>query len=181
MSILHNRFIAGVLALLIVAVSSVVGVGVTLGALRAQTQAVFTLGTQGVPGIQSDLGEIVAQAFNLTQIASRYLQTDYPAVASVLERRDALQRASTPREKNRAAEELVASVVVLRHTLEGLELSAQDQNLMSMVVVEINSRLVLIGNNPYNSAALGFNQKLERFPANILGRIAGIRPLELYE
>ena len=181
MDILQNRFVAAVLAVLIVVVSSVVGGGATLSALRAQTEAVFTLGEAGGAGIQGDLNEIAAQAFNITVIAGRYLQPDYSGIVNVLEKRDALHRAATPRENHRAAEELLFATHVLRTTLDGLELSVQDQNLLASCVVEINSRLSLIANNPYNQSALHFNQTLERFPANLMGAAAGIRPLELYE
>jgi len=181
MGMLHNRAVAVLVALLVVVASSVFGAGLTLGQMRAQTQAVFTLGAGGVPGIQSDLAEISAQAFNMTQIAGRYLQPDYAGVVRVLESRDALQRADTPREMRRATEEILGSTNALRNTLEHLDLSEQDQNLLAMVAIDINSRATLISQNPYNAAAHNFNQTLERFPANIFGRAVGIRPLELFE
>jgi len=181
MDILHNRVVAVFLCALVVAASSVAGGGVTLGQLRAQTEAVFTLGSQGGAGIQADLNEIAAQSFNITAIAGRYLQQDYPGIRRVFEARDALHSARSPREKHRAAEEIVGAANMLRSTLDSLELSVQDQNLLASCVAEINSRLILIASSPYNQAALSFNQTLGRFPANILGRAAGIRPLELFE
>jgi len=181
MELLNNRVIAAFLCALIILASSILGGGATLGSLRSQTAAVFTLGQSGSPGIQSDLNEVAAQSFNISVIAGRYLQEDYPGILAVLERRDALQAAVSPREKHRAAEELVFATHMLRTTLEGLDLSPQDQNLLAACVVEINARLSLISTGGYNQAALYFNNALERFPASILGRAAGITPLELYE
>lgn len=181
MELLHNRMIAAFLCLLIVLASSVLGGGATLASLRSQTAAVFTLGQSGNPGIQSDLNEIAAQSFNISVIAGRYLQADYPGILALLDRREALQSAVSPREKHRAAEELVFAAHMLRTTLDGLDLSAQDQNLLASCMVEINARLSLIADSSYNQAALYFNHALDRFPANLLGRAAGVAPLELYE
>ena len=178
MDLLNNRAIAAVLCALVIIVSSVVGAGASLGSLRRQTEAVFS--SAGV-GIQGDLNEISAQAFNLTVIAGRYLQQDYIAVASVHTKRDALNQAATPREKHLAAEELLVAANMLSHTLGSLELSEQDRSLLDACMVEINSRVALISASGYNQSALRFNQALERFPANILGRATGVRPLELYE
>jgi len=181
MDILHNRAVAVLLALLIVAASSVVGGGVTLGQMRANAQTTLFVYTGGAPGIHGDLREISVQAFNMTQIAGRYLQPDYVGITHLLHLRDALERAQTPREQHRAVQELLSAANALRNTLDALDLSAQDQNLLAGVVVEINLRVNLIAQNPYNSAAHGFNQALGRFPANIFGQMTGIRPLELFE
>ena len=178
MDVLNNRAVAAILCALVIAVSSVVGAGTSLGTIRRQTEATFSCAGMG---IQGDLNDISAQAFNITVIAGRYLQQDYAGIADVHAKRDALNSAVTPREKNRAAEELLVAVNMLRRTLESLELSTQDRHLLDACMVEINSRVMLISASGYNQAALRFNQTLERFPANILGRAAGVRPLELYE
>ena len=181
MNVFQNRAVAVIVCVLVVAASSVAGAGFSLGALRSQTQAVFTLGESGGSGIQGDLNEISAQAFNITVIAGRYLPPDYAGITRVHQKRDALSSAASPRQKHRAAEELIVAANMLRLTLDSLALSTQDQNLLASCMAEINSRAMLISASGYNQAALSFNQTLERFPANILGRAAGVRPLELYE
>ena len=178
MDVLNNRAVAAILCALVIAVSSVVGAGASLSGLRRQTEAVFS---SPRVGIQGDLNEISAQAFNITVIAGRYLQQDYIGVTSVHAKRDALIHAATPRENHRAAEELLVAVNMLSRTLESLELSAQDRDLLASCLIEINSRVAFISASGYNQAALRFNQTLEQFPANILGRASGVRPLELYE
>ena len=185
MDALQNRVIAGFLCLLIVIVSSVLGVASTLVPMRNQTTELFRAGESGAPGISGDLSEIAAQAFNLTVIAGHYLAPDYPATVRVLEARDNLTRAIqggfSPQEMRRANDELIGAAQALHSTLGGLELSDQDQNLMASVMAEISSRVNLIGQSPYNRAAFNFNRSLGRFPANILGPVAGVRPLELFE
>lgn len=178
MDVLNNRAVAAILCALVIAVSSVVGAGASLSGLRRQTEAVFS---SPRVGIQGDLNEISAQAFNITVIAGRYLPPDYAGITRVHQKRDALSSAASPRQKHRAAEELIVAANMLRLTLDSLALSTQDQNLLASCMAEINSRAMLISASGYNQAALSFNQTLERFPANILGRAAGVRPLELYE
>ena len=185
MDALQNRVVAGFLCLLIIVVSSGVGVASTLLPLRTQVTGLFHVGDRSGPGIAGDLNAIGAQAHNLTVIAGRYLAPDYPATARVLDARERLDFAMrgefSPREARRAKDELVGAAQALHSTLSGLELSDQDQNLMASVMAEISSRSGLIGQSSYNQAALSFNQSLTRFPANILGPATGVRPLELFE
>ena len=185
MDILQNRIVAGFLCLLIIIVFSVVGVASTLMPMRAQVTELFHTGERGAPGVASDLSEISAQAFNLTVIAGRYLAPEYPGTARVLNAREnltqSMQGRFSPREMRRAKDELIGAAQILESSLNGLELTAQDQNLMATVMVEINSRSNLISQSSYNQAAFAFNQSLGRFPANILGPAAGVRPLELFE
>jgi len=181
MDILHSRALAIVLCAILIVAASFVGGGATLGALRGQTEAIFTLGDSDGMSIQGDLNEISAQAFNITRIAERYLPHDYAGIVSVRQQRDALGNAATIREKQRVTEELLVAVNMLTATLDSVEMSTQSQHLLSSCEREIGSRLTLIAASGYNQAAMSFNQALNRFPANILGRAAGVRPLELFE
>ena len=178
---LHNKIIAGLICFALMATSSVVGGALTLGQMRAQAQSVFYIGQGPAMGIPGDLNEISAQAHNITVIAQRYLADDYPALTRVHDARSYLQRARNPRENYRATHELLTATHALRATLDTLDLSTQDQNLLAGAIAEINNRLTLINAAPYNQAAFRFNQALDRFPANIFGSAAGIRPLELFE
>jgi len=182
MDVLQNRIIAGFLCLLIIIASSVVGVASTLAPMRAQAQRVFYVGEgRGSPGISGDLSVISAEAHNVTVIAGRYLVADYPAITRVHQARSDLQLATGPQARYQVTQELISATHTLRATLDGLELTDQDQNLLAGCMAEIQGRASLIDNNRYNQVAFGFNQSLTRFPANILGPAAGIRPLELFE
>ena len=178
---LNNRVVAVLISLVVVVTSSVLGTALTLGQMRAQAQSTFYIGQGGSPGIPGDLNEISAQAHNITVIAQRYLADDYPALTRVHSARSYLQLARTPRESYMATGELLAATHALRATLDTLDLSPQDQNLLAGAVADINNRLMLVNAAPYNQAAFRFNQALGQFPANIFGPAAGIRPLELFE
>jgi len=175
MKILQNRMIAVILCAVMILGASFAGAAGSLRALRAQSETVFEL------GVQRDLGEIAAQCYNITQIARNYLPEDDPGVAVVLQKREALIYAVTPGEKHRVAGELVGAANALRHTLERQALSGQDLTLLQKCVVNIDSGLAIIANDPYNEAAADFNRALGGFPANFLGPLTGVTPLELYQ
>ncbi|MCL2857412.1 MAG: LemA family protein [Oscillospiraceae bacterium] len=197
MDALQNRVIAGFLCLLIIAVSSVVGVASTLGPMRTQAQRVFYIGEgRSNPGISVDLNVILAEAHNVTVIAERYLggttaivdgqeysvdNSGVVLVYAVHEARANLQQATGPQATYRATQELVAATRALRSVLDSTQLSDQDRNLLAGCMAEIDNRMALLNNNQYNQVAFNFNQALTRFPANILGPLAGVRPLELFE
>ena len=182
MDALQNRVIAGVLCLLIIMVSSVVGVASTLMPMRTQAQRAFYIGEgRRNTGIGGDLSAISAEAYNVTVIAGRYLAAGYPAIDRVHVARSNLQQATGPRANYQAIQELVSATNALHAVLDNLELTDQDRNFLAGCTAEINSRVMLIGNNRYNQVAFNFNQALARFPSNILGPLAGVRPLELFE
>jgi len=177
MGILQNRLVAIILCAVMVMGASFVGSGISLRTLRAQSEAVFELG-----GLQRDLSEIAAQSYNVTVIAGRYMPQNSPDVALVLQKRDDLiNNAATPGKKSLVAGELTGAVTALRHTLEMLDLSDSDRDMLQKCKVNIDSRLSTIDNSRYNESAASFNRALGSFPANFLGPLTGVTPLELYK
>lgn len=182
MEALQNKGVALLLCLLMIAGSCLLGAGTGLRQLRRQTQEVFVLGSDGSGlSLQRDLQELASQGYNLTVIARRYLPEQDGAVATVARQQEVLLAATTPKEKHRAAQELTASAKLLASTLEAMELNAEDHNLMQQVLVDIENTQQMLAGNDYNPSAAYFNRVLSSFPANILGPVTGVRPLELYE
>lgn len=182
MEALHNRGVALILCVAMVALACVAGTGVSLRQLREQSELTFTLGAAGDGrGIQYDLGELAAQCYNITVIASRYLPATDANIAGVLEKREALLAADSPKEKHRANQEMLAAANVLRHTLDVLDLDTQDKTLLEQCAVNISTTQSLIENSGYNAAATYYNRSLGSFPANLFGSLTGVKPLELYE
>ena len=180
MDILHNKVLALLISLAVIAVFSVVGGGATLTEMHATTLNTFHTG-----GITGDVAEVAAQAHNITVIAGRYLPHDYPGLTDLNAARSAalsaLNFGGSPREIYTAYRWMLASSHALRSTLDGMGLSLQDQNLLAGCIAEIHNRVILIENSPYNLAAFRFNNELRRFPASVFVRIFGIAPLELFE
>ncbi|MGI6403477.1 MAG: LemA family protein [Oscillospiraceae bacterium] len=182
MEVLHNKGVALLLCLLMIACSCLLGAGTSLRQLRRQTQDVFLLGSDGGGmGVSHDLRELAAQSYNLTVLAKPYLPQNDRAVATVLERREALLQATSPKESHRAAQELATSAKLLAGTLQAMELNQQDQTLLQKTLINLDNTLGLLATNDYNPAAARFNRVLSEFPSNILGPVTGVRPLELYE
>ncbi len=182
MEALHNKGVALLLCLLMIVGSCLLGAGTGLRQLRRQTQEVFVLGKDGSGlGVQRDLQELASQGYNMTVIARRYLPEDDAALAAVAGQQEALLAAATPKEKHRAAQELTASAKLLAATLEATELNTEDQNFLQQVLVDLSNTQRMLAGNDYNPSAAQFNRVLSGFPANILGPVTGVHPLELYE
>lgn len=182
MEVFQKRPVAIALCIIMILLASILGAGGSLRTLREQTEAAFSLGLDGSgKGIKYDLGEIAAQAYNMTVVAGRYLPETDANITGVLSKREELQLAQSPKELHRLCGELVAATTVLQSTLEVLELSAQDWALVQKCAVSIQSSLDLISRSGYNEAATSYNRALRSFPGGTLGRLTGVAPLELYE
>lgn len=178
----ENRALAVIICIVLVFASALVGTGVSLGAYREQCYASFKDGISAADaGIQRDLNEIAAQSYNITVVAGHYLPSTDANITGVLDKREALAAAETPREKYRAMTELEAAVTVLTNTLKVFEVNAQDGEQLQKCLVSLDSARRTVKNSGYNAVAATFNQTLNRFPASFFGGIFGVKPLELFE
>lgn len=181
MSVWKNRGFAWGITCIIVAVSLLLGAGSSLGKLRGTADRVFTEGVSAKePGIQYDLDWLLDLGHNLLVIAERYLPATSPEMSAVEDARAKLQTASGPARKFDGAERLIAASSQLSHQLGKLELEERDAHYVRSLTSDIESRWLIIGRNPYNEQAEGFNRELARFPANVLGAVTRIKPLELF-
>jgi len=182
MRVLRKRATAWTITILIIILSTIISGGSSLNKLRQETIDIFYLGEKmnGV-GIQHDLNMIMTNSVNLTVVAGRYLGQGHELIQKVLNARDALNKAETPGEKYDAAQELLSSVTELYTYLGNMELKEKDQNFRESLYAEINSHNIKISRSAYNQYSRKFNNLLNTFPANILSKVAFIRPVELYE
>lgn len=130
--------------------------------------------------IQNDLDYRVELAYNLVTVAKRYLDADDPAVAALLDARQALDDANDPAEQYDANMKLTTASTDLYEALGKLELSEKDEKYRRSIYSDMTSRNDTIGNDPYNQLATEYNQKLERFPANLLAPLTGVEKAELF-
>lgn len=131
--------------------------------------------------IQSDLVARASAAYNLATVAKRYMAEDSETLLAVLQASEALNKAEGPSAKYAANEELDVVFTRLYEILGGMELSEKDEQYRKSLNAEMKSLSVTISNDPYNQLAEEYNQKLERFPANLLGRILGAEKAELFQ
>ena len=175
---LQHRTGAVIICLIMIALASVLGAGITLREMREQSAASFQL-----PEFQQDIVDLSGECANIISISRNYLPDDHEDVLQVRQRQDELSRAQSPREKGRAVNELVDATHRLHGTLRGQSgFTDADNDIAHARMLDIDQRQATIARyNPYNQNAAYFNRELSRFPANILGPVAGVRPLELYE
>lgn len=180
MQAMHKRPVALLFCAAMILLSVLLGGRASLLDLRAAAEDVF-YDDPARYGIQYDLAEIQAQSFNLTVVAGRYPQSDGLLADAVLEYRDHLEQAQSPRGKYRAAQALAAAARQLGQELQTAELSDQDRTLVQKCLLEIDSRQRTIQNSGYNQAAMQYNRALGQFPASLIRTLTGVQPLELYE
>ena len=176
-----NQSTAILIMILMILGSAFLGSRSSLMELRTKAEQVFLLGSEGDGiGIQNDLEERSAAAYNMTVIARNYLSEGDAVIQAVLEAREELAAAEGPGEKYEADQELETAVKDLKAKLEGLELTEKDAPYPQRLYTDFLSRGETISHDPYNSLAADFNEALKEFPANILSRLTGVKELELF-
>jgi len=109
------------------------------------------------------------------------MDAEHSLISAVRKNRDTLAQAETPGQKYEAAQNLLQAVTELYTYMGSLPLSESDQKFRNSLYADINSHNIIISRSTYNQHAREFNNTLKRFPANILGTLTFVRPLELYE
>lgn len=182
MEALHNRAVAILLCLLMIAGACILGNGLSLRRMRERTEFVFLLGETGNGrGLEYDLRELASECYNITVIAGRYLPEGDPTVAAVLAARERLSSAQNPGEKHQAATEMISATAITAAVLEGYPLEGRDSNDLQAALVNLDNTRSLMASSSYNASARYFNRTLEKFPSRLLGPLTGIKPLELFE
>lgn len=181
MTILNNARFAILLTALVVLASTLSGAASSLGELRGEAERGFySAGANDNTGIQYNLDRIEANCQNLVAVAQRYMGEDNGDIAAAKRGIEELQAARAPSEKKLAAADLVMSARYLAGRLEDKGLSEGDRAYIGECVGNILAHEDAMSKSGYNKAALEFNDTLSRFPANALGRLTGIKPLELF-
>lgn len=170
---------AVVIAAVVLAVP--VGVTMTMNRMYNQVSAVFQSGAEGDNlSIQNDLSARTAAAVNLTSVAKRYMDGNSEVVLSVIQAAKALEEAEGPSAKFAANEILSEAFTQLYDSLEWLALTEKDSQYRKALQTEMKSRSVTIANDPYNQRAEEYNQRLDSFPASLIGKLFGLKKAELF-
>ncbi len=182
MNIWRNNKFAFVAMLVMIIAGTLIGSHNTLAGMREEGAAVFVAGIKGDGiGIQGDLSERDAAAYNMVTIARKYLPEDNAVIQQVIKARADLAAADSVAEKAKADKALESAVKDLHQVLAAAKLSAQDEKYPQRIYTEFRSRGDTISHDPYNQVAADFNKKLSAFPAGLLGGLTGVKPLELFQ
>ncbi len=181
MQLFRQRKVAWTITLILVLAASVLGASLSLGSLRAEAEAAFVHGvSKEEPGVQFDLDWLLELSGNLTVVASRYVAADDAGLAAVTDARSGLETAASPKAKYDAADRLVSKSAALIYALGQMKLESRDERYNQTIKADMESRWLILGRNPYNEKASGFNDVLKQFPASLLGKLVSVKPLELF-
>lgn len=179
-----KKWVAYTVTICVILLSVLLGGRSSLLKLRDEAIVNYMSDMYGGNGLEDDLELVLADSYNLTTIAQRYLPQDDVHIVSVLRDRETLRRYmghSTPKQVAAAANDLRTSVEDLSKRMSELKLNDIDKTYRGKLITNIESIYTIIANTPYNEAAAAFNNTLQKQPAAMLAEITGIEPLDLYE
>ena len=174
---LKSPRLATVIMAIMIALAVILGSGRSLRALRADVEEIFWNGVSGDGiGVASDLSRNRDDAYNLLSVARGYAVdsallsalenavADFDAAGSDIE---ALFDANTA---------LTGAVTDLYEAMGRQSLSDRDESYRQSLYYNILARNDTMSRDGYNTAALEFNQLLDRFPASLLRRFTSVSP-----
>lgn len=181
MESLKDRKIAVFLMIIMIVLGTVFGSHRSLGKLYNSAKDVFYNGEKGDGfSIQHDLDDRFEESLKLVKIAEKYPSLNNKYIDDVKAARDKLKNAGTIKDKSKANSELDAAVFALYNELGNQKLSSQDEKYRTSSYGTFSSYGDTISHNSYNSIARKFNNTLNKFPANLLGRLTGIQELDTF-
>lgn len=172
---------ATVLMTVMIIAAILLGGGRSLRALGRGVEDIFWNGVDGDGiGVASDIGKNRDDGYNLLSVAR-----NYPVAGDVLdELEDAvehLDRAGRDIEElYQANAALTRAATTVYEELGRQALSERDETYRQSLYHNILGRNDTMRRDGYNTAAQEFNQKLTRFPANLLRVVTFVNPAPLF-
>ena len=181
MKYLKNRGIAAAVMVVLIVGGLLIGSHRPLAGLVKETEAALAAGVEGDGyGIQGCLDDRAASAYNLVTVARRYLDENDKRVRAVLDARQELADAQTPPQKFAANRKLSEATEELYRELKTVDLPEKDAGYPDRIHADLLASEDIISRDGYNRAAEECNARLAQFPANILGPLTGVRPVEYF-
>lgn len=177
MNALKKRGVAIVITAVVIVAAVFGGSHRSLAACRSKADALYETGTGADGSIAQDRLTQMDICANTASLAEQYGSGE--AAARL---RQAVQRARETNgregydEARALADELLGALGAMS------SLTQQDAGYVRTFLSQLDSYDAVIARNGYNAAARAFNEEvLGRFPANVLGPLTGVRPLEVFE
>lgn len=174
----ENRPIAYVVLALCIALSLIFCGGGVLMDKRAEVDQVYHAASYS---ISAELLEMRDNAVTILSIARKYDDADSTYTADLDAAISALDASEGAASDYAASLQLDSAVEHVYSDLTGLKLSEMDAEDARYKYKNFSSAQMRISHDPYNELATGFNGQLSTFPANLLGLLRGVRPLELFQ
>lgn len=178
---LKNPRTATVLMAVMIAAAILLGGGRSLRALARDVEDIFWNGADGDGiGVASDIGKNRDDGYNLLSVARNYPLSDgaLDALEDAVEHLDRAGRDIESLYQGNAALTRAATTVYEELGLQAL--SERDETYRQSLYHNILGRNDTMRRDGYNTAAQSFNQKLTRFPANLLHVVTFVTPAPLF-
>ena len=150
------------------------------GALMRQRTALVNQYTASAYSVSAELSEMRSNAVRLASIASKYDAADKTLIAALTIAVNALDTAEDVQGQYGASLLMQSAVENCYANLSTLPLSSVDTSDIRYAYKNFTSALLRISHDSYNELAADFNAQLERFPANVLGAVCGVKKLQLF-
>ncbi len=177
----ENRIIAYVVLIVVIAASLLGGGG---GALSERRTVLVNQYNASSFSISAELLEMRSNAVKLQSIASKYSAADKALISALTDAVSSLDEAGYVGDvKGQFSASLLLDLAVENcyANLSGLSLSTTDASDIRYAYKNFTSAQLRITHDSYNELAAEFNADLRRFPANLLGSLCGVEPLELFQ
>lgn len=172
----ENRRIACAVLVVCIIASLLVG----SGALITQRTALVTQYNASTFSISAELLEMRSNAVRLQGIASKYAAADRDLISALNNAVSALDAAKDVQAQYQASLLLQSAVEGCYSNLTALALSSADTSDARYAYKNFSSAQLRISHDSYNELAAAFNAQLAQFPANVLGTLRGVKPLQLF-
>ena len=147
----------------------------------ATAQGLLDYGAKGDGiGIASDLSGRVSAAQGLVTVAKRYLEASDRLIVNVEEAGSALSTASSLRKAKEADDRLSIAVLELFDALGELRLSDKDAGYRSSLYADFTSYASTMSHDPYNEAAVTYNENIRAFPGRLFFSLMGYRSAPVF-
>ena len=173
----ENLLIARIVLAAVIVFSLVFGGGGALMDRRIAAEAQFNADSES---ISAELNEMRSNAVVLSSIAAKYKTADQTFISDLNAAVALLDEAKDVSSKHAASLKLDSAVENVYSNLTGLQLGEMDAQDARYAYKNFTSAQLRIEHDGYNALAEEFNRDLDRFPANLLGALRGVKPLGLF-
>ena len=179
---LSNPAVAVFLALVLIIASTLISVNIKLGAKSDKVIDGFYDGVKYngyvQPSVSSQLKNIMDYAAGLVTIANNY-DVSGELIDEAQNQINALRGTMSTSRDNayfiyERYQALIQSVDSLSYALGTQSLSERDQSGVEQYLINITGAMSTIDGSGYNESVRDFYRSYDRFPANVLGRLAGV-------
>lgn len=177
----YNKTIAIIVFAAVVLVSVTLSGGSALAKERTQVESKFYEGMQGDSlGIYNDVRARIDAAQNMVTVAQKSLGSEDALLLEIQDLQSKMLNEGSIGELFKLDYTLETKVKLLFAKEDTLSLNETDARLFEKQYYEFLSRGQTISHDGFNTSAQQYNLQLDNFPANLISKAYGIKPIEYF-